>query len=95
MYLRVIIRTRGDNMKIKITLNETLEGNRKLTRNAIAVQAKIRPATLHDIVKGNSKSITFATLGAILDAMNELDDTRSYDICDVFVYDNEEKAQAD
>lgn len=74
-------------MKIKITLNETLEGNNKLTRNAIAVQAKIRPATLHDIVKGKSKSITFATLEAILDAMNELDDTRSYDICDIFVYE--------
>lgn len=78
-------------MAIKITLNETLENNERLTRNAIAVQAKIRPATLHDIVKGNSKSITFATLGAILDAMNELDDTRNYDISDVFVYENEKK----
>ncbi len=86
-----IIRVRGDIMAIKITLNETLENNERLTRNAIAVQAKIRPATLHDIVKGNSKSITFATLGAILDAMNELDDTRNYDISDVFVYENEKK----
>lgn len=75
-------------MAIRITLNETLEGNGKLTRNAIAVQAKIRPATLHDIVKGNSKSITFTTLSAILNAMNELDDTRSYDISDVFVYES-------
>lgn len=79
-------------MTIKITLGKTLEENKgNLTRNAIAVQAKVRPATLHDIVKGNSKSITFETLGAILDAMNELDETRSYDITEVFIYENDKK----
>lgn len=73
-------------MTIKITLNETLE-NSTLTRNAIAVKAGIRPATLHELVNGKSKGFTFETLGKILDAMNELDTTRTYDIKDIFVYE--------
>lgn len=73
-------------MPIKITFNETLEHN-TLTRNAIAVKAGIRPATLHELVKDKSKSISFETLGKILDAMNELDSERDYDISDVFVYE--------
>lgn len=75
-------------MAVKLTFKETMDAatNSKLTRNAIAVQAKIRPATLHDMYNGKVKSIPFETLGAILDAMNEIDDTRSYDICDIFEY---------
>lgn len=73
-------------MTIKITLKETLE-NTTLTRNAIAVKAGIRPATLHEIVNDISKGITFETLNKILDAMNELDTTRTYDIKEIFVYE--------
>ncbi len=73
-------------MTIKITLNETLE-NTTLTRNAIAVKAGIRPATLHELVNNKSKGITFETLSKILNAMNELDTTRTYDITDIFVYE--------
>lgn len=73
-------------MSIKITLNKTLE-NSTLTRNAIAVKAGIRPATLHELVNDKSKGITFETLSKILDAMNELDDSRDYDIRDIFVYE--------
>ncbi|MFJ7668395.1 helix-turn-helix domain-containing protein [Lysinibacillus sp. NPDC097195] len=73
-------------MTIEITLKETLE-NTTLTRNAIAVKAGIRPATLHEIVNEKSKGITFETLNKILDAMNELDTTRTYDIKDIFVYE--------
>ncbi|WP_409369900.1 helix-turn-helix domain-containing protein [Lysinibacillus sp. 38-6] len=73
-------------MTIEITLKETLE-NTTLTRNAIAVKAGIRPATLHEIVNEKSKGITFETLNKILDAMNELDKTRTYDIKDIFVYE--------
>lgn len=75
-------------MTIKITLGETLKDNEHLTRNKIAVHAKIRPATLHDLVNQNGKvkSLPFDTLNAILDSMNELDETRTYDISDVFVY---------
>lgn len=73
-------------MTIKITLKDTLE-NSTLTRNAIAVRAGIRPATLHELVNDKSKGVTFETLGKILDAMNELDTTRTYDIEDIFVYE--------
>lgn len=73
-------------MTIEITLKKTLE-NTTLTRNAIAVKAGIRPATLHEIVNEKSKGITFETLNKILDAMNELDTTRTYDIKDIFVYE--------
>lgn len=73
-------------MTIKITLNDTLE-NSELTRNAIAVKAGIRPATLHELVTEKSKGFTFETLSKILDAMNELDTTRAYDIKDIFVYE--------
>ncbi|WP_431810978.1 helix-turn-helix domain-containing protein [Lysinibacillus sp. FW12] len=72
-------------MTIKITLNETLE-NTSLTRNAIAVKAGIRPATLHELVNNKTKGITFETLSKILNAMNELDTTRTYDIKDIFIY---------
>lgn len=73
-------------MSVRPVLKETLE-NSKLTRNAIAVKAQIRPATLHDLVKGNSKSITFETLDKILNAMNELDESREYDITDIIFYE--------
>lgn len=79
-------------MTVRITLKETLESTGgKLTRNAIAVQAKVRPATLHDMVNDKTKSISYETLNAIITAMNELDDTRSYDISDVIVYENDKK----
>lgn len=73
-------------MSVRPVLKETLE-NSKLTRNAIAVKAQVRPATLHDLVAGKSKSINFETLGKILNAMNELDDSRQYDITDIIVYE--------
>lgn len=73
-------------MTVRPVLKETLE-NCKLTRNAIAVKAQVRPATLHDLVVGNSKSINFETLDKILNAMNELDDSRQYDISDIVVYE--------
>ena len=78
-------------MTIKITLGETLKDNKLLTRNKIAVHAKIRPATLHDLVNNNGKvkSLPFETLNAILDSMNELDNTRTYNISDIFVYELE------
>lgn len=74
-------------MTIKFTFNETLENNSNLNRNKIAVEGKIRPATLHDLAKGRSKSITFEVLKDILDTMNEIDASRDYDISDIFIYE--------
>ncbi|MTW85099.1 XRE family transcriptional regulator [Virgibacillus dakarensis] len=55
---------------VKITLNETIEQTEELTRNKIAVEGKIRPATISELCNGKSKSISFDTLTRILDAMN-------------------------
>lgn len=60
------------NPIIKITLNETIDNSEVLTRNAIAVEGKIRPATISELCNGKSKSISWATLGRIVEAMNRL-----------------------
>lgn len=59
-------------VNVKITLNETIEKYEGLTRNAIAVEAKVRPATINDLCKGESKAIKFDTLKRIIEALNEL-----------------------
>jgi hypothetical protein len=41
------------------------------TRNAVAVEAKVRPATLHDLYYGNTKRIELESFGRILDAINK------------------------
>lgn len=56
---------------IEITLNETLTKH-KLSRNAVAVEGKIRPATIGELVQGQSKSISFETLTKIIQALNTL-----------------------
>ncbi len=77
-------------MGIVITLNDTLkrtkEEGRQLTKNAIAVEAKIRPGTLSDLVNGKSKGVTFDTLEKILDTMNKLDPEGKYTLSDVMDY---------
>ncbi|WP_088049799.1 helix-turn-helix domain-containing protein [Virgibacillus dakarensis] len=58
---------------VKITLDETIKKSKgELTRNKIAVQGRIRPATISELCNGKSKSISFDTLTRILDAMNEI-----------------------
>lgn len=57
---------------VKVTLDETIEAAEELTRNKIAVEGKIRPATLSELCNGKSKSITFATLSKIAGAMTEI-----------------------
>lgn len=71
-------------MTVKFVLDKTLENKGKsLTRNAIAVKASVRPATLHDMVRHQAKSISLETLDKILIAMNELDPNNNYDIGDI------------
>jgi predicted transcriptional regulator len=67
------------------TLGHTL-GELQITKNAIAVEAKIRPATIHDLVNGNAKQINFETLKAIIDALNRLSKEKMYSVEDVFTY---------
>lgn len=72
-------------LNFKTTLGETLDKLNK-TRNALAVQSRIRPATINSIVDGSVKSISFETLEAILDALNEFDSTKEFTIDDVVQY---------
>jgi DNA-binding Xre family transcriptional regulator len=79
---------------IIFTLEETLEQFKpeKLTRNKLAVEAKVRPATIADITKGNAKSIQLDTLVKILNALNRISfeenggNARRYTVEDVFIY---------
>lgn len=75
---------------IKFTLKDTLD-ELGTTMNAVAVEAKIRPATVSDLVNGRSKSVNFETLTAIVDALNrisiEKDKNKKYGIEDVFTYE--------
>ncbi|WP_432352737.1 helix-turn-helix domain-containing protein [Sporosarcina sp. A2] len=57
---------------VKITLEQTIKAA-KTSRNGIAVEGKIRPATINELCKGESKAISFETLRKIVDALNTLD----------------------
>lgn len=48
------------------------------TRNSISVESKVRPATIQDLYTGDTKRIELATIGKVLDAINEK--ARSYGI---------------
>ncbi|WP_283637824.1 helix-turn-helix domain-containing protein [Bacillus velezensis] len=70
------------------TLKKTLEELDHLTRNALAVEAKVRPATINDIVAGNSKQINMETLNAIIETLNTISKEKGldkkYSVSDIF-----------
>jgi DNA-binding Xre family transcriptional regulator len=76
------------------TLGQTLE-ELKITRNALSVEAKVRPATIHDLVNGMAKQINFETLKAIIDALNRISfengNVRRYVVEDIFTYEPTKK----
>lgn len=71
-------------------LGKTLE-ELEITKNALAVEAKVRPATVGDLVSGNARSIQFDTLTAILNALNrksfEKGKVKRYGILDVIDFE--------
>ncbi|KSU83413.1 Cro/C1-type HTH DNA-binding domain-containing protein [Fictibacillus enclensis] len=75
--------------EIKWLLDKTLE-ELDITRNALAVDAKVRPATIQDMVNGLPKRVEFKTLLAILDSLNGMKTkrgiTRDIEISDIFIY---------
>lgn len=77
-------------MVVEITLAQTLkeleERGKTLTKNTIAVEAKVRPSTLSDLTKGESKAIKFETLNDILNAMNRLMPEEKFDIGHIINY---------
>ncbi|MEH7346002.1 helix-turn-helix domain-containing protein [Bacillus sp. JJ1532] len=75
------------------TLNETLD-ELNIKRNALAVEAKVRPLTINEIASGKAKQITFVTLKKILDALNQIAKdkgiNKTYTIEDVVKYGQED-----
>lgn len=70
--------------KIVFTLNKTLD-ELNLSRNRVAVEAKIRPAAVGELFKGESKAIRIDTLEKILDTLNRLGN-RKVTLNDVMTY---------
>lgn len=77
----------SDNLfpKVKITLNDTLN-KRRLSRNAVAVEGKIRPATISELCNDKSKAISFDTLQRIILALNALTG-EEHSVDDVIIID--------
>lgn len=79
-------------------LPETLE-ELGMTRNALAVEAKVRPASINDIHSGKTRSINFETMADILDALNrtafEQGKSKQHTVEDVFIYDARTKKDAE
>jgi len=75
---------------IKCVLGETID-EIGTTRNAIAVESRVRPSTIYNIANNNVLSITFDTLTKILEALDviaqEKGINRTFDVSDVFVYE--------
>lgn len=75
--------------KIKFNLKDTLD-EIGITRNALAVESKVRPMTVADLVNGESKSINLSTLVMLLDGLNRLakenEIDKQYDINDIVQY---------
>lgn len=86
-------KTMNDNNFVSL-LAKTLE-NLNITKNALAVEAKVRPATIHDLVNGNAKQVNFETLKAIIDALNRISFEKGYvrrhTVEDVFKYEPTQK----
>ncbi|MBH0156010.1 XRE family transcriptional regulator [Fictibacillus sp. 5RED26] len=75
----------------------TLEDSLKhldVTRNALAVEAKVRPATINELVSGNAKQISFKTLKEILVTLNRIAEEKGsqkrFNVEDVFLMNNKD-----
>ena len=74
-------------------LNDTLF-DLGITRNALAVEAKVRPLTVNELASGKAKQINFVTLGKILNALNQIAKDKGinnvYTIDDILSYEHED-----
>ncbi|OMD09845.1 helix-turn-helix domain-containing protein [Paenibacillus odorifer] len=64
-----------------------------LTQNKLAVLSEVRPNTINDLVKGNSKRIEFETIDKILTTINQIASSKGiakfFYIRDIIEYENE------
>ncbi|USK33073.1 XRE family transcriptional regulator [Bacillus sp. F19] len=65
-------------MPYKFFLKEVLEEIDQ-SRNSIAVEAKVRPASLYDIYHGKMKRIELESFGRILDTINMFAEKKGID----------------
>ena len=72
---------------IKITLKDTLKKH-NISGNKLAVESKVRPSTIYDIINSKVLSITFDTLVAIISTLRQLTNDDSINVDNVFVYDD-------
>ncbi|KMJ58151.1 hypothetical protein AB685_14950 [Bacillus sp. LL01] len=79
-------------------LPKTLE-ELNMTRNGLAVEAKVRPGSINDLYSGDSRTVHFETLQTIIDTLNrqgfEKGLSRKFTIEDVFKYDARTKKSAE
>lgn len=75
---------------IKITLQKTLD-ELDITINKLAVEYKYRPATLYNLISGETTQIKFSTLDTILNMINEIAESKginkTYTITDIIDYE--------
>jgi predicted transcriptional regulator len=65
------VKERIVNMSFNFKLEQILEELGQ-TKNSIAVESKVRPATIHDLVEGNTKRIELPTIQKVLDTLNSI-----------------------
>jgi predicted transcriptional regulator len=77
--------------EIKWTFDKTIE-ELQVTKNSIAVEAKVRPASISDMEKGIPTRVEFKTIAAILDVLNKMGKekgiNRKFTIKDLFIYED-------
>lgn len=74
--------------KIEITLDKVLT-KLDITKNKLAVEAKLRPNLISEMTEGKTKAIKLETLLKILDTLNEISSEQGkgfIDISDLLIY---------
>jgi len=66
-------------------LNEGKSEKEKITKGAIAREAKVRPNVLYEMSENKTKRVEIETLNKIMAAINRISD-KKVDICDVIEY---------
>lgn len=74
----------GLSMSIRIKLGETLDVAR-ITKNALAREAKVRPNLIYDLCEGKTKRLDLDTLSTIVDTLREMTGNE-YTLADVLEY---------
>ncbi|WP_339198490.1 helix-turn-helix transcriptional regulator [Paenibacillus sp. FSL P4-0176] len=74
--------------KIDINLDSILE-ELNISKNKLAVEAKLRPNLITEMSDGKTKAIKLETLATLLDTINRISATQDgkvYDVADLFIY---------